>query len=258
VTPLHLSLDAAWATGLVLAITRVAAFVVASPLLARALPPVGRLGLALALGAFLATPVSAGLGLDQLLAAGVVNAALGVVLGFLTGLLFHLFAVAGSLVDLTSGLSAAVLFDPTRGEQISVFGRLFNLTALVILFLLDGFELIVRGLALSVEAVPLAGTLDPRAGLADLAVRLTGRLLLAGAELALPVLAALFLAEVVLGLAARFAPQANVFLLGMPLKILLALSLVSVALLLLPEAIHGLLETMRDTFVDALRVLTPA
>jgi flagellar biosynthetic protein FliR len=62
----------------------------------------------------------------------------------------------------------------------------------------------------------------------------------------------------VLGLASRFAPQANVFLLGMPIKIFIALSLVPVALLLFPEAIHGLMQTMRDTFVDALRVLTPA
>jgi flagellar biosynthetic protein FliR len=258
VQSLQLSLDAAWAAGLVLAITRVAGFVVASPLLGRAIPPVGRLALILSLGAFLADPVPGTLGLGGLLVAGVVNAAVGMVLGYLTGLLFHLFAVAGSLIDLTSGLSVAMLFDPTQGQQVSVFGRLFNLTALTILFALDGFELVVRGLALSVEAIPLAGSLDPQAGLADLALRLTARLLVAGAELAMPVMAALFLAEVVLGVASRFAPQANVFLLGMPLKIFIALSLLSVVLLLFPEAASGLMQTMRDTFVDALHVLSPS
>lgn len=136
-----------------------------------------------------------------------------------------------------------------------MFNRLFQMTALVIFFAIGGLRLVVEGLALSVEAIPLDGVVDPQAALPRLALELVGKLMVAGLELALPVVAALFLAELVLGLAARLAPQANVFLLGLPTKIFLALTLVSVSLLLYPELIDGATGIARDTFGDALRGL---
>ena len=64
----------------------------------------------------------------------------------------------------------------------------------------------------------------------------------AAIEIAAPLLAALFLAEISLGLLSRAAPQLNVFVLGFPLKILLTLLLAGLALPLLPDAVSSLLE----------------
>jgi flagellar biosynthesis protein FliR len=252
---LQLALDAGWATGFLLGMIRVAAFVVVSPLLGRAMPAQGRMVLVVALGLFLAAPVPGATDLGVLLVAGFANAVVGAVLGFLTGLIFQLFPVAGSLIDTMSGLSVAQVFDPSQGEQAAVFARLFNLTALTIFFAIGGLHLVVEGLALSVQAIPLNGALNPQTGLPTLVLELTAQLMVAGLELAMPVIAALFLAEVVLGLAARLAPQANVFLLGLPAKIFIALSLVSVSLLIYPEIIDGAMAITRGTFVDALRGL---
>lgn len=252
---LDLALDARDLVGLLLALTRVGGFVVASPLLARVVPLPGRLAVVVTVGLFLASPPAATPTLFELLALAAGNAVVGLVLGFLTGVLFQLFAVAGGLVDLTSGLAVAALFDPTRGEQAAVFARLFSLLALALFFALGGLQLLVRGLALSVAALPLDAGLAPGPGLADTALELTSRLLLLGTELALPVLAALFLVEVVLGLASRLAPQANVFLLGIPAKLLLTLAVVSSSLLLFPGVLDGLTRAIGDTFADALRAL---
>jgi flagellar biosynthesis protein FliR len=255
VETLDLALDGAWLAGIALAVTRVAAFAVASPALTRPIPTAGRLAVVLSLGFFLAEPVPGALTVPALLAAAVVNAVVGIALGFLTGVVFHLFAVAGGLVDLTSGLSVAALFDPAMSTQSAVFGRMFNMVAIVLFHLAGGLEVIVRGLAFSVQGIALDGQLAPDAGLADVAVRLVSRLLVTGTEIALPVVAALFLVEVVLGLASRFAPQANVFLLGLPAKLLVTFSVVSVALLLFPEAIDGLLRLTADTFTQTLQGL---
>ncbi|HVL99745.1 MAG TPA: flagellar biosynthetic protein FliR [Egibacteraceae bacterium] len=252
---LSVALDPAWAAGLVLSITRVAAFAVASPMLARVVPLPGRLATILAVGLFLSAPMEGPLTLAALLGAGAVNAAVGATLGYLTGVLFHMFAVAGGVVDVVSGLSVAQVIDPTRGEQGAVFSRLFNLTGLAVFFVAGGLELLVRGLSMSVEVVALDGALAGSSALLDVAARQTSRLMLVGAELALPVVSALFIVEVVLGLASRFAPQANVFLLGLPAKLLIALSMVSVALLLFPEAMDGLLRATAGTFTDGLRAL---
>ena len=243
--------DAAWITGVLLSGIRVAGFVVASPIF-KGIPASGRIALILVLGYAFAEPVAESGDLGVLIVGGFTNAVVGLSLGFLTGLIFHAFTVAGSLIDFTSSLSAASIFDPMAGSQVTVFGRMFNLLALALFFLLGGDRMLVSGLGISFEAVGVTGTISLSGGLGDIAVTLLGRMMIAAIELAMPALAALFIAEVVLGIAARFAPQSNVFLIGLPVKIFAALASVSAVLLLVPETMDGVLNIVQDTFRTAL------
>ena len=252
---LDLNIDTGFATGLVLALTRVAAFTVASPVISKAIPTLGRMAFTIAVGFFLTEPVDTPENILLLVGLVVVNAVIGVVLGFLTGVVFQLFAVAGSLIDLSSGLSLAALYDPSQGQSSAVFSRLFNILALTIFVLVGGLHLLVRGLALSIEAVPLDGSVVASSGLVDLTLSLIAKMTIAAIEVSLPVLAALVLAELVLGLAGRFAPQANVMLLGIPAKLLLTVSLLSVTFLLFPESMSAVTAGVRDTFSDGLAAL---
>ena len=253
---MDLALDAHWATGYLLAMTRVAAYVVASPLLPRTVPMVGRVGFTVVVGLALTTAVPE-LGLAGLVAGTAVNVAVGLVLGFLTGLVLHMFTVAGDLMDVTSALSVAAVFDPLTGGRGAVMGRMFPLAALTLFLVVGGLGAVVRGLAASVEVIALDGTIRLHEDMVTLAIDLTAHMLVAATELALPVVAALFLTEVVLGLAARFAPQANVLMLGLPIKVLVLLVTVGMALLLFPEAMSGVFEVVEATFVDAIRGLAP-
>ena len=252
---LDLSIDAQYAMGLVLALARVTGFVVASPVTGKAIPFMGRMAFTMAIGFFLTEPVAEPSSIFVLVGWAVVNAVIGVVLGFLTGVVFHLFAVAGSMIDLSSGLALATVYDPSQGEPAAVFNRMFNVVALTLFVLLGGLHLLVGGLAISVEAIPLDGQITMQGGLVDLTLMLISRMMVAAIEVALPVLAALFLAEIVLGLAGRFAPQANVLLLGLPAKLLLTFSLLTVSFLLFPEAMDGVTGGVRDAFNEGLSAL---
>lgn len=247
-----ITLEAAPIVGLLLAITRVSGFVVASPLFPRSIPMVGRFAVVLTLGFFLADPVPAGEDVAFLINAAVVNAAIGIALGFLTGLIFHLFAVAGALVDFSSGASTGMIFDPSFGESAAMFQRMFSMGAMALFYVLGGLRLITQGLALSVDVIALDGGIAPDGSLATIAVRLVVRLVAAGLEIALPSLAALFLIEVVFGVASRFAPQANIFMLGLPAKLLAAFGTVAVVILLFPEAMDGVMATVTDTFREGI------
>jgi len=250
-----LALDANWMAGLLFAMTRVAGFVVASPFFPRSVPMPARVAVVMTLGFFLASPVTNGTDVVGLISSAVMNAAIGITLGFLTGLMFHLFAVAGGLVDFSAGLSAGAIFDPSLGEQSTVFERMFSLTALTMFYVLGGLGLVATGLAGSVRAIALDGSIAPDGQLADMAVQALSRFLAVGLEISMPAVAALFLIEVVLALASRFAPQANVFLLGMPLKILVALGTLGVVTMIFPEAVDGLMAAVRDAFNDGVIAL---
>lgn len=254
---MNISIDAGWAAGLLLSSVRIAAFVIASPIFNRLVPPLGRAAFVIALGTFFATPITGEFGLPLLLSAAVINAVVGLVIGFITGLIFHLFAVGGSLLDDSSGLRAASIIDPITGSNNAVFSRMFSLIALVLFVAVGGDRLMVKGLGETFAAIPIDGQVNLASGLADAAVAMTGRMLIASVELVMPALAALFATEVVLGIAARFAPQANVFLVGLPLKVITALVTVTFVVLLLPESISGTVDVVEDSFVDLIDVMEP-
>jgi len=243
-------LDPAFIFGLILSMTRVTGFVIASPIYSRALPAVGRMAMVVVLGLFFAVPISPAGGLGQLLVWIVVNLVVGAFLGFATGLVFTVFTMAGSLMDVTSGLSVAQVLDPLTHNRAAPFGRSLNAIALALFFAIGGHRLVIRGLDLSFSTLGVTGSLDfgNSSTLGEALMVLFTRTLIAAIELAMPALAALFLAELVLGLASRFAPQANVFLLGLPLKLLAAFASVTVVMLLVPDTMSGVLDTMRQTF----------
>ncbi len=247
---MDLVLDPSMIAGLTLATMRTAAFAMATP--AYPIPTSGRLAFAVAIGFFLAAPV-ADLSIGALAAAGVVNVAVGAGLGWLTGLVFGLFPMAGGILDLMSGMGVSSLFDPLQGVSAALFNRVLVLTASMVFLVLGGDNLLIHGLAMSVERIPLDGSMSMHAGLLAEIGSSLGIMVVAAIELALPAIAALFLAEVVLGLGSRFAPSANLFVLGLPLRFILALVSSSAVLTLFPETMGGVMRLMREAFVAGIR-----
>jgi flagellar biosynthetic protein FliR len=229
-------------SGYLLAMVRAAAWVfVCPPFGNRTVPTTVKVGLAAALALVVgprlaeqAVPLEAG----PLLTAAVLQVAAGLALGFLGVLLFATFSFAGGLIDLVSGYSVAQLFDPGNSAPVSIFGQFYGVLATTLLFAIDGHLLLVRGFLTSFTAAPLTHlSIDTMAEL------LTGDIALffvAALEIAAPLLAALFLAEAALGLLSRAAPQMNVFQLGLPVKILVTLTLAGLAIPILPDAVSGM------------------
>ncbi|HEX6381165.1 MAG TPA: flagellar biosynthetic protein FliR, partial [Acidimicrobiia bacterium] len=194
-----------------------------------------------------AVPLEAG----PLLTAAVLQVAAGLALGFLGVLLFATFSFAGGLIDLVSGYSVAQLFEPGTTAPVSIFGQFYGVLATTLLFAIDGHLLLVRGFLTSFTAAPLT-----HLSIDSLAKLLTGDLALffvAALEIAAPLLAALFLAEAALGLLSRAAPQMNVFQLGLPVKILVTLTLAGLAIPILPDAVSGMANQVVRQGVGLLR-----
>ena len=243
----ELTFDASSVAGLLYAIMRVTGVILGAPQLTRRLPRSGQVSFALAVGIFLMQPVpSTELELAPMVTSMFVNFAIGIILGFLATLILQMFVVAGGILDLTSGLAVSAIYDPLTGRDSTVFERFFDLTALAMFFLLGGPRLLVAGIAQTVEVVPLWGTPVIDDGLADLAMTVFARFFIAGLEISVPALAALFLAELVLGVAARMLPEANVFLLGLPVKLLIALLAAAAVLLSFPTFVNASLAEMAD------------
>ena len=241
-----------------LAMVRTAAWlVVAPPFNTRMVPVTVKVGLAVALAVPVAPRIAATAPppeLAPLVTAVLLQVGVGLALGFVVQLLFAAVQAAGELIDLFAGFTIAATYDPFTNANQAVFGRLYQLLATALLFASNGHLLLVEGLLDSFAAVP-TGLPDLGATSAELLDSLT-LFFLSALEIAAPLLGALFLTEVALGLLSKAAPQMNVFTLGFPIKIMLTLLLAGLALPLLPNAVDGLVDAATTSGSAVVRAFT--
>ncbi|MGI5169920.1 flagellar biosynthetic protein FliR [Spirillospora sp. CA-253888] len=238
-------LSAATLLALLLGSIRAAAWlVVCPPFSSKAIPAPVKALLSVAIALPL-TPTLAGqvpaLTAGAVLTAAVEQVAAGVALGFVTSLVFAAIQAAGDLLDLLGGFSLAAAFDPLSQSTNSVFGRFYHLLATTLLLVSGGYQLVIRGFTSSYRLLPLQGTLS----LETLAELLTGgiaHMFVAALQIAGPIIAVLFCADVALGLLSRAAPALNVFALGFPVKIMLTLVLAGTAVAVLPGVLDGTVD----------------
>ena len=143
------------------------------------------------------------------------------------------------MLDMQIGYSLGAVLDPLSGVSAAPISRFHQLMATVLLFTINGHVLIVRGFTRSVEAVPSGRVSIAR--FADQIVHVVATYFAAAVEIALPITAALFLAEVALGLVGKAAPALNVMVIGFAVKTFVALGLLGITLSLLPETSESLI-----------------
>lgn len=175
-----------------------------------------------------------------LVAAVVYQIVVGAAMGVIISLFMAALNAAGSMIDLLSGIGVAVLYDPTTQIQAGPVGRLYQLIMVTGLFIIDGHLLMVRGLLRTFDAAPLEGLIV--ADLSDALINGARDLFLAAIEISLPVLVALAMTEVILGLASRAAPRLNVLVLGFAAKALIMMFVLTVSVPLAVRSLSVLLE----------------
>ena len=244
-------IDQGWAEATLLAVVRMTAFLfIAPPFSHNAFP--ARIKAMLGVGLGLAVASRAGTSYagrtDAAFVTGlVVELVTGLVLGFLVYLVFAAIQSAGSLVDLAGGFQLAQAYDPQSMVNGAQFTRLTQMAALALLFASDGYQLVIAGLTGTVTAVPLGGGFDFSRPVEVMTTAVSG-MFVAAVQVAGPLMAVLFLADVGLGLLTRVAPALNAFQLGFPLKILITLGLAGVMFLAIPRVVSALAQ-------DAARLL---
>jgi len=152
-----------------------------------------------------------------------IEAATGAMLGFAAQFVFYAVQFAGEIVGFQMSLSLAQIYNPVSGEPSNPIGQLLTLLFLLLFLLLDGPQQIIVALVSSFNVVPLAGA-DLAAG-GPLLLQWTGAFFTTALRLAAPFMVTLFLVDVALGVFARMVPQADLFSLSLPLKLLVGLSL---------------------------------
>ncbi len=240
---MNIPIDQAWAEATLLAVVRMTAFLfIAPPFSHNAFPARIKAMLGVGLGLAVSTRTGAaytGKGDAAFITGLVLELVTGLALGFLVYLVFSAIQSAGALIDLAGGFQLAQGYDPQSMVNGAQFTRLTQMTAIALLFSSDGYQLVIGGLTATVGTIPLGGGMDLARPVEVMASAVTG-MFVSAVQIAGPLIAVLFLADVGLGLLTRVAPALNAFQLGFPLKILITLSLAGFMFLAIPRIVSVL------------------
>jgi flagellar biosynthetic protein FliR len=220
-------LGAAWLAFVVLLALRVAATFLLTPLFdAVALPALIRVllaaALAIALAAGFPAPTQAWMGWSSFVGAAAAELALGATLGLGIMLAFAAFSVAGQILDVQLGFGMAQIIDPVTQRPVPILTRAFERIGVLVFFLVNGHHALLRGLHYSVERFPV-GAGWPLTASAAPVLKQAAALFGLGFALAAPVAFCILLVEFVLGVIGRNLPQMNMFVMGLPVKIVVGL-----------------------------------
>lgn len=178
----------------------------------------------------------------------------GMVIGFVAALTFAAVQFAGQLLDLNMGLSMVNLLDPMTNTQMPVMGNFLYILSLLIFFTINGHHMLLTALMDSYALVPL-GSATMNGPLAEAVMRMGGNLFLLGFKVAAPVLAAIFLTTIALGVLNRAVPQMNVFVVGLPIQLAVGVFMTMVVLPLYVSFLHLLFRGMSVDIMTLLRLL---
>jgi len=190
---------------------------------------------------------------DVLVLAGLVVVGLLVGLGFSLTLAILMAAVesAGAMIDVISGFSYGSLINPLTGQNSAVMARFYSLVGTLVFLVIGGDAWTIRGLSRTFQLVPL--TSAPRiSSMVGGVVQVFTTVFASALEIAAPVLIALLITDVAFGVVSRVVPQLNVFAVGFPTKVAVAMLVVGASL---PFTANWISNQLSVSVASALGVL---
>jgi flagellar biosynthesis protein FliR len=216
------------------------------PMLARLVLTLSFAGLAATM-ALPAVATHAQLSVGYLIPAIANELALGLLLSVGVHSAFAAFSVAGRLIDAQMGFTLGAVLDPVSKGHAAVISSGMNMLAILMFFVSDAHHWLLAGFFRTFELLPVGQPLSVE-GWLPMAVG-SGAMFSIGFVIASPVVVALLLADVVVAVISRNLPQMNVMFLSIPLKVLLGMAVMAVAVRVMGPAVQKAL-TLPITLLD--------
>lgn len=183
------------------------------------------------------------------------EAVVGIILGFSANICNYIILFAGRMIDMDMGFAMVNIFDPVTKDQVSISGTFYNYAVMLCLLCSGMHTYVLRAFIDSYELIPINGAIFNMNGLYHSLLQFLSDYVVIGFRIFLPIFMSIMVLNVVLGVLAKVAPQMNMFVVGMQLKILTGLSVMFLTVYLLPDISNFIfIETkkMMVTFIGNL------
>ena len=193
------------------------------------------------------------MGLWGLVAAIILEVAIGALIGFIALMPMMAMQTGGLVMAQQMGLGFARFYNPAMGDEADVLENLLFLLALVTFISIGGIDWMVLAVLNSYEYIAVGGFV-PGTGVVTLLTGLVMSAFEIGLRVAAPLLALVFLETLAIGFISKTVPQLNILSLGFPIRIMVGLGTIVVGVVVLQqvlvEFIDVVLATMQDWIIS--------
>lgn len=252
-------IDLARTPGLLLIIARLAGFFMMTPFFSyRTIPMTVRVGLVVMLAwmMFFAIDIPVFLLNGQFFILLLKEVTVGLMIGLLAYIILSTVQIAGGFIDFQMGFAIANIVDPQTGAQSPIIGQYFYIFALLFLVATNAHHLLLDGIYYSYEFIGFYDMLPVgNESFPTFIIDSFAYMFMLAFQMAIPVVGSLFLVDIALGMIARTVPQVNVFVVGLPLKFMVAFLMILIFLGFYIMLLRNLFETMFELMRQLMQLL---
>lgn len=241
-----------------LASIRVVAMILAAPIFSqKQIPSPVKVGLSLIIGLLISSSMATGnieIPKDNITLVVFVfkEVLIGVSIGTVATFMFNSFRAAAHIMDFGMGFSMSQYYDPASASSATVLERFFNWVATVIFLAFNFHHILIGAIIRSFEVVPI-GHFVINENIFLAVTNAFYQSFFIAIQIAAPIVIVMFITDFTLGLISRTVPQFQVFILGMPIKILFGLLALSV---ITPGLIQVFLKSLDKISPEILKILS--
>ena len=173
--------------------------------------------------------------------------AVGLLLGAVTSFCTQIILFSGKIIDMDTGISMAQIYDPTTRMQVGIMGNFYYFMLMLLLILSGMHRFLIEAIVETYNVIPIGGV-KFGAGLYTTVIQFMSDYFVIGFRIALPVFATMLLLNCILAILARIAPQMNMFVVGMQLKIFVGIFVIFFTISMLPAVSNIIFEEIKDLF----------
>jgi flagellar biosynthetic protein FliR len=241
----------AWLAAFIFPLARILALIASSPIFGnKEVPARIKVGLAFAITIIIAPTLSIPPDLDPASGQGLFvlmqQIAAGLIMGFAIRIIFSSVEMAGDLAGMQMGLGFASFYDPVNASFTPVIAQFLGILAALVFLAANGHLYMLAAMSDSFHDFPIGASV-PSAHAFRTIVEWGSALFSNALQFALPLIGALLVTNLALGILTRSAPQLNIFAVGFPISIAVGFA----ALMLTIPYLAPLMEYFTHSALDA-------
>ncbi|MGV8933258.1 MAG: flagellar biosynthetic protein FliR [Gallionellaceae bacterium] len=249
----------AWLAAFIFPLARILALVASAPVLGnKQVPARVKVGFAMLI-TFVVAPtlniqpdIEVGSGMGLFILAQQIMA--GLAMGFSMRLIFTAIEMAGDLMGMQMGLGFANFYDPINFSNTQVVAQFLGIVAALAFLSMNGHLYMLATLVESFQAFPISTNMPSASAMHTLALW-GGSIFSQALHLSLPLIGALLITNLTIGILTRSAPQLNIFAIGFPITLTIGFATLLLTLPYLNPLLDTFTQAGQDTMLKIAREL---
>ena len=178
----------------------------------------------------------------------------GAIMGLFANIAYYILAFSGQIIDMEIGFSMVNEIDPTTNIQTTITANYYGYLVLLVMFITNIHHYFIRAIVDSFQLIEV-GKVNLNPNLYQVMLSFIIDYFIIGFRIVLPIFAAILIVNTLLAILAKIAPQMNMFVIGMQIKIFVGLIVLAVIMELIPSVADKIFNEMKNLLMQSIRML---